>query len=49
MVLMRICGPKRNEVMERWRKLHIDELRDLYSMPSIIRMIKLLLGFIKCR
>jgi hypothetical protein len=32
---------KRDEVMEGWRELHNEELRDLYSSPSIIRMIKL--------
>jgi hypothetical protein len=39
-VLRRIFGPKRDEVAEEWRKLHIEELRDLYSSPSIIRIIK---------
>jgi hypothetical protein len=39
-VLRRIFGPKRDEVMGGWRKLHNEELRDLYSLPSIIRMIK---------
>jgi hypothetical protein len=39
-VLRRIFGPKRNEVMGEWRKLHKEELRDLYSSPSIIRIIK---------
>jgi hypothetical protein len=38
-VLRRIFGPKRDEVTREWRKLHNEELRDLYS-PSIIRMIK---------
>jgi hypothetical protein len=33
-------GPKREEVTEEWRKLHNEELRDLYSSPSIIRIIK---------
>jgi hypothetical protein len=33
-------GPKRNEVKGGWRKSHNEELRDLYSSPSIIRMIK---------
>jgi hypothetical protein len=37
----RIFVPKRNEVMGGWRKLHNDELHDLYSSPSIIRIIKL--------
>jgi hypothetical protein len=40
-VLRRIFGPKRDEVTEEWRKLHNEELRDLYSSPSIIRMIKM--------
>jgi hypothetical protein len=39
-VLRRILGPKRDEVTGEWRKLHNEELRDLYSSPSIIRMIK---------
>jgi hypothetical protein len=39
-VLKRIFGPKRDEVTGEWRKLHNKELRDLYSSPSIIRIIK---------
>jgi hypothetical protein len=39
-VLRRIFGPKRDEVTGEWRKLHNEELRNLYSSPSIIRMIK---------
>jgi hypothetical protein len=39
-VLKRIFGPKRDEVAGEWRKLHNEELRDLYSSPSIIRIIK---------
>jgi hypothetical protein len=39
-MLMRIFGPKRDKVTGGWRKLHIEELRDLYSSPSIIRTIK---------
>jgi hypothetical protein len=39
-VLRRIFGPKRDEVTGGWRKLHNEELRDVYSSPSIIRMIK---------
>jgi hypothetical protein len=38
-VLRRILGPKWDEVTGEWRKLH-EELRDLYSSPSIIRIIK---------
>jgi hypothetical protein len=39
-VLRRISGPKRDEVTVGWGKLHNEELRDLYSSPSIIRIIK---------
>jgi hypothetical protein len=39
-VLRRIFGPKRDEVTGEWKKLHNEELCDLYSLPSIIRMIK---------
>jgi hypothetical protein len=39
-VLRRIFGPKRDEVTGDWRKLHNKELYDLYSSPSIIRIIK---------
>jgi hypothetical protein len=39
-VLRRIFGPKRDEVTEGCRKLHNEELRDLYSSQSIIRIIK---------
>jgi hypothetical protein len=38
--LKRIFGPKRDKVMGSWRKLHKEELCDLYSSPSIIRIIK---------
>jgi hypothetical protein len=38
--LRRIFGPKRDEVTGERRKLHNEELRDLYSSPSIIRIIK---------
>jgi hypothetical protein len=36
-VLRRIFGPKRDEVMGKWRKLHNEELRDLCPSPSIIK------------
>jgi hypothetical protein len=39
-MLRRIFGPKRDEVKGEWKKLHNEELRDLYSSPSIIRIIK---------
>jgi hypothetical protein len=39
-VLRRIFGPKRDRVTGRWRKLHNEELHNLYPSPSIIRIIK---------
>jgi hypothetical protein len=39
--VLRIFGPKRDEVTGEWRKLHSGELQDLYSSPNIIRQIKL--------
>jgi hypothetical protein len=39
-VLRRIFVPKRDEVTGGWRKLHNEELRDLYSSPSILRIMK---------
>jgi hypothetical protein len=39
-VLKGIFGPKRVEMTGEWRKMHYEELRDLYSSPSIIRMVK---------
>jgi hypothetical protein len=39
-VLRRILRPKRDEVTGGWRKLHNEELRDLYSLPNIITIIK---------
>jgi hypothetical protein len=39
-VRRRIFGPKRDAVTGEWRKLHNEELRDLYSSPSINRIIK---------
>jgi hypothetical protein len=38
-LLRRIFGPKRDEVMGDWRKLHSEELHNLYSSPNIIRTI----------
>jgi hypothetical protein len=38
--VLRIFGPKRDEVTGGWRKLYNEELHYLYSSPSIIRMIK---------
>jgi hypothetical protein len=39
-VLRRMFGPRRDEVTGDWRKLHNEELHDLYSSPNIMRMIK---------
>ena len=40
MVLRRIFDPKRDEVTGEWRRLHNEELNDLYSSPNIVRVIK---------
>ena len=39
-VLRRIFGSKRDEVTGEWRKLHNEELSDLYSLPNIVRVVK---------
>ena len=39
-MLKRIFGPKRDEVTGEWRKLHNEELSDLYSLPNIVRVVK---------
>jgi hypothetical protein len=39
-VLRRIFGPKRDEVSGEWRRLHNEELHNLYSSPDIIRQVK---------
>jgi hypothetical protein len=39
-VLRRIFGPKRDEITGKWRKLHNEELHDLYPSPNIARVIK---------
>ena len=40
MVLRRIFGPRRDEITGEWRRLHNEELNDLYSSPDILRVIK---------
>ena len=39
-VLRTVFGPRRDEVTGEWRKLHNEELRDLYSLPNIVRVVK---------
>jgi hypothetical protein len=38
-VLRRVFGPKRDEVTRKWRKLHYEELNDLYSLPNIVLVV----------
>jgi hypothetical protein len=39
-VLRKVFGPKRDEVTGEWRRLHSEELNDLYSLPNIVRVAK---------
>ena len=39
-VLWRIFGPKRDEVTGKWRKLHNEEINDMYCLPNIVRVKK---------
>jgi hypothetical protein len=39
-VLRRVFGPKRDDGTGEWRKLHNEELNDLYSLPNIVRVVK---------
>jgi hypothetical protein len=40
-MLSRLFGPKRDEATREWRKLHNEELNDLYSSSNIVRVMKL--------
>ena len=40
-MLRRVFGPKRDELTGEWRKLHNEELSDLYPLHNIVRMVKL--------
>jgi hypothetical protein len=37
--VLRVFGPKRDEVTGEWKKLHNEELNDLYSLPNIVRVV----------
>jgi hypothetical protein len=39
-VLRRVFGPRSDEVTGEWRKLHNEELNELYSLPNIVRVVK---------
>ena len=39
-LLRRVFGPKRDEIIGEWRKLHNEELSDLCSLPNIVRVVK---------
>jgi hypothetical protein len=43
--ILRFFGPKRDKVTGGWRKLHNEEFHDLYSSPSINRMMKSRMGW----
>jgi hypothetical protein len=51
-ILRTVFGPKRDEVTGEWRKLHNEELNDLYASPNIIHVIKLRsmkwVGYVAC-
>jgi len=38
--VLRVFGPKRDKVTGKWRKLHNEELSDLYSLPNTVRVVK---------
>ena len=39
-ILKQVVGPRRDEVTEEWRRLHNEELNDLYCSPNIVRVVK---------
>jgi hypothetical protein len=39
-VLRRVFGPEREEVARGWRRLHNEELRNLYTSPDVVRVVK---------
>jgi len=39
-VLRKVFGPKRDETTGEWRRLHNEELNDLYCLPNIVRVVK---------
>ena len=39
-MLRKVFGPKRDEVRGEWRKLHNEELTDLYSLPNVVQLVK---------
>ena len=39
-VLRKVFGPKRDEMTREWRKLHNEKLKDRYSLPNIVRVVK---------
>jgi hypothetical protein len=44
-VLRRKLGPKRDDITGEWKKLHNEELNDLYSSPNIVRVMKSRMGW----
>ena len=46
-MLRRIFGPKRDEVTGEWRKMHTEELNDMYSPPNIVQVIILRMSWVR--